>query len=120
MGTVGLTTLDRIIFKNRKMIRKIDFWIHVLSCSVILFATFVQAGSVKEQSRGKNYWIWANKHWFHCPSWNSDGYFGHDICSWRCPIHRRQRKRKFGIVDKRQEFIENCNINPHLKPACIR
>ena len=33
---------------------------------------------------------------------------------------RRQRKRKFGIVDKRQEFIENCNINPHLKPACIR
>ena len=44
-----LTTLDRIIFKNRKMIRKIDFWIHVLSCSVILFATFVQAGPVKEQ-----------------------------------------------------------------------
>ena len=33
---------------------------------------------------------------------------------------RRQKKRKFGVFDKRQEFVENCNINPHLKPACIR
>ena len=41
-----LTTLVRIIF--RKMIWKIEFWIHVLTY-VILFANFIQAGPVKEQ-----------------------------------------------------------------------
>ena len=41
-----------------------------------------------------SYWIWTNKHWFHCPSWNSDGYFGHDICSWRRPIQEKTKKKE--------------------------
>ena len=41
-----------------------------------------------------SHWIWANKHWFHCPSWNSDGYFGHDICSWRRPIQEETKKKE--------------------------
>jgi len=99
------------------MTRNIDIpWIKVLTC-VIFLAYFVQAGPVEEEkSEERIIGYGLTNTGFTVLATALIGVLGLAYFS----SAEKQRKRKSGFLQRRQEFLESCNINPHLKPHCIQ